>query len=317
MESYALSSSYFAGRGLSPEAMAGQTRALGFSRVELGYYTLETELDGWARAVAAEGLAVGSVHAFCPMAVGMPQLGPELFSLASLEREEREAAIRGTLRAVGCAERFGARAVVMHGGRVALRRPGVLFGSRPYRSQLEQAFRARGGVADVALAGAERGLRAAGAERMLDAISFALERVLPACEAAGVVLAFENLPGLEAFPDPAEVAFLQRRFPTEALGAWYDIGHGERKARVGDWPVEETLALTGRLTVGVHIHDVRGLLEDHRAPGEGAVDFSALLPLLRKRGLIRVFEPAPQVSPEALRRGLALVSQWVGAVGEG
>lgn len=310
---FALSSSYFAGRALRPEEMAAQTRALGFDAVELGYFTRETQLDGWAHALAAEGLHVSSIHAFCPLDVGAAQLGPEIFSLAATDRDERAAAIRGALRSLRCAERFGAAAVVMHGGRVPLRESGLLFGSRPYRSRLERAFRASGGRADRDLAEYERQLREAAAPRCLDALSFALDALLGPFEAAGVALCFENLPGLEAFPDPAELAFLAERFPTPALAAWYDVGHGERKARVGDWPVAETLRLTARLTRGVHLHDVRGLDEDHCAPGEGGVDFAALAPWLATRGLIRVFEPAPSVSPEALVRGRTLLGELLGA----
>ena len=306
MEGLALSTSYFAGRRWPPARMAAETRALGLGRVELGYRTREPELDLWQAALAAEGLTVGSVHAFCPASVADPFPGPETFSLAEPDPARRQAALRAALRTLDCAARFGARAVVMHGGRVALRRPRALFGSAPYQSRLSEALRALGRP-DPALVEAERRLRLEAAPRWMDALSFALEALLPHFEEAGVALAFENLPGLEAFPDPAELAFLRRRFPSPALGAWYDVGHGERKARVGDWPVEETLALTGAFTVGAHLHDVRGLEEDHRAPGEGAVDFAALLPLLAKPGLIRVLEPAPDVPREALARGVALL----------
>lgn len=299
---FSLSTSYFAGRHYAPEEMAARTVALGFAAVELGYFTRDVELDAWEDALTAEGLTVSSVHAFCPMPLSMPQLGPEVFSLASPDADERQAAIQAMLRTLDAAARFGARAIVTHGGRVELREPGRLFGSRPYRSQLSRALQATG-QADMNLVERERAYREAAAPHWVDAVSFALDVLLPRFEDAGIALAFENLPGLEAFPDPAECAFLRERFPSPFLTAWYDIGHGERKARTGDWPVAETLALTLDFTVGTHIHDVRGLEEDHCAPGEGAVDYHALMPLLRKPGLIRVFEPAPNVDSAALQAG--------------
>ena len=287
--------------------MAARTVALGFQQVELGYFTRAEELPAWEVALAREGLSVSSVHAF--LAVASP--GPERYSLAAVERPVHEAAVGAFLRALEVARAFGATAIVVHGGRVQLREPRLLFGSRPYRSQLEQAFLRRGGVPDMELAAQERALRAEAAPAHLAALAEVMAYALPQVEAAGLTVAFENLPGLEAFPDPAEMAWLRHRFPTPALGAWYDIGHGERKARVGDWPVPETLDFTGAFTVGVHIHDVRGLLEDHRAPGEGTVDFRALQPLLCKPGLIRVFEPSPEVTPERLRQGLRFISALV------
>ncbi len=306
---FSLSTSYFSGQRLLPEVMAARTRQLGFTQVELGYFVRDVELEAWERSCAAEGLTVSSVHAFCPMPIGMPQLGPEVYSLATPDVAEREAAIVAMRRTLDCAVRFHAKAVVTHGGRVALRMPGLLFGSKPYHSRLSESFRASGGLIDDELVNKERQLREAVAGRWIDALSFSLDKLLPHFEAAGVILSFENLPGLEAFPDPAELAFLRQRFPSPMLGAWYDIGHGERKARVGDWPVFETLQLTGEFTAGVHIHDVRGLDEDHCAPGEGGIDYSALLPLLKKPGLVRVFEPSPHVSTTALQRGLALIQQ--------
>ena len=303
---FSLSTSYFAGREWRPETCAAFARELGFAQVELGYFTREGELGAWERALAEEGLSVSSVHAFCPVPLEMPQLGPEAFSLASLDALEREVACTAMRRTLDCAQAFGARAVVVHGGRVPLRKPGMLFGAKPYRSQLEEVYQAHGVTPGVELVEQERLYRSSMAPRLLDALSFSLERLLPLFEGAGVVLAFENLPGLEAFPDPAEVAFLRSRFPSEALGAWYDVGHGERKARSGDWEVEAALEQTLEMTVGVHIHDVRGRLEDHRAPGEGEVDFGALRALWEKRGLLHVFEPSPEVTPEALRRGVEI-----------
>ena len=314
MDDLALSTSYFAGRRLAPAAMAAAVRGFGLGRVELGYLTRETEVEAWEAAVAAEGLTVGSVHAFCPASVSDPFPGPESFSLAEPDGARRAAAVRATFATLDCAVRFGARAVVMHGGRVDLRRPRLLLGSAPYRSQLSEAFAARGGRPDFDLVEQERAWRAEAAGRWMDALSFSLDAVLPHFEEAGVTLAFENLPGLEAFPDPAELDFLRRRFPSPCLGAWYDVGHGERKARVGDWPQAETLALVGDCTVGAHLHDVSGLEEDHRAPGEGGVDWAALRPLLSRPGLLRVLEPAPDVSGEALRRGIDFLKAFFGAV---
>lgn len=306
---FALSTSYFAGRQWSPEAIAERTRALGFSRVELGYFTRENEIAVWKRLTQEAALGIQSLHAFCPMPMGMPQLGPEVFSLADPERDQRASAVRAILRSLTAAAEVGARAIVCHGGRVEMRQPGAFFGSKPYRSQLSQAFRALGGRVDVQLVERERQYRSSEAQRWMDAISFSLDEVLPYFESAGIVLAFENLPGFEAFPDPAELAFLKQRFPSPALGAWYDIGHGERKARVGDWPVDDTLAFTFAMTVGVHIHDVVGLEEDHRAPGEGGVNYHHLLPLLQKESLIRVFEPNPNLPESALQEGLVFMQK--------
>ena len=97
MDDLALSTSYFAGRRLAPAAMAAAVRGFGLGRVELGYLTRETEVEAWEAAVAAEGLTVGSVHAFCPASVSDPFPGPESFSLAEPDGARRAAAVRAVL----------------------------------------------------------------------------------------------------------------------------------------------------------------------------------------------------------------------------
>lgn len=304
---FALSTSYFAGHHLTPEAIAETTRALGFTQIELGYFTRETEIAPWQHLSQQYQLDIQSIHAFCPMPMGMPQLGPEVFSLADPNEGQRAAAIQAILRSLDAAHAVGAHAIVCHGGRVEMRQPNTFFGTKPYRSQLSQAFRALGGRPDFELVKRERMYRSEAAPEWVDALSFSLDYILPYFESANVILAFENLPGFEAFPDPSELAFLKHRFPSAALGAWYDIGHGERKQRVGDWPVDDTLAFTLEMTVGVHIHDVVGLEEDHNAPGDGGVNYHHLLPLLLRDPLIRVFEPNPNLPQDALKRGLAFM----------
>lgn len=311
----ALSTSYFAGRRAEPPLLCAQVRGLGFDAVELGYTVSTEQLPEWRRALTAEALPVTSVHAFCPMEPHLLRYGPEAWSIAAPDEGARHTACQRLMGTLDTAVGFGARAVVLHGGRVPMAEPGLFFGSRPYRSRLSEAYRAHPGRIDDALVRHEQELRSAGVPPLLDAVCRSLDAVLPAFEEAGVTLCFENLPGFEAFPDPAETAWLADRFRSAALGAWFDIGHAERKQRVGDWPIEATLAQTAAITQGAHIHDVRGLEEDHRAPGEGSVDFGALRPLLARDGFIRVFEPAPDVTPEALRRGVGEIRSLL--AGEG
>ncbi len=285
---------------------------MGFDGLELGYTINLEQLDAWERAIGAHALTVNSVHAFCPMEEPFLGSGPEGWSLAVRDEAARHGACMRLLATLECAQRFGARAIVLHGGRVMMREAGLLFGSKPYRSKLSVAFRRNPSRIDEALVAYEQALRAEAVGTYMEAMCRSLEEVLPQFARAGVRLCFENLPGFEAFPDPAETAFLADRYGHEVIGAWFDIGHAERKQRVGDWPIDATLNTTGAMTAGVHIHDVRGLEEDHCAPGEGSVDFIALQPLLRQPQLIRVFEPAPYVEQGALQKGLQHIRWLVG-----
>ena len=234
----ALSTSYFAGRQDDPAVLCARIRALGFDAVEMGYYIPVERVPDWKSALAAEGLPVGSVHAFCPMEARFLRYGPEAWSIADPDDGARRTACMRLMQTLEATVGFGARAVVLHGGRVRMTERGLLFGSRPYRSKLSEAYRAHPGRIDEDLVRHEQELRSEGVPPLMDAVCRSLETVLPVFEEAGVALCFENLPGFEAFPDPAETAWLADRFRSEGktvmMGGIAVMLHAEEAAEHAD-----------------------------------------------------------------------------------
>ncbi|MDX9867132.1 MAG: TIM barrel protein [Kiritimatiellia bacterium] len=300
---FALSTNWCALRHDSGEALAEEIRELGFDALELGYHTTEELSRGIERCVRDGRVTVDSVHAYCPVPVGAPHGYPELYLLASRDEDERAMASILLGRTREFAERMGARAVVLHAGRIFLK---TLFGERGTRALLEARSEegdAETGRSAALLAKALR-LRTRRVRAVFDGFCLSLDRLLPAFEKAGMSLCLENLPSLEAFPDETEMVMLKRRFETSALAYWHDLGHGQVRENLGWIRHAEAARLLLPFTRGIHIHDVAPLMEDHLVPGQGRIDFGAFA-FYGAEPVLKVFEPAAEAKGEALRDALA------------
>jgi sugar phosphate isomerase/epimerase len=286
----ALSTRWNAHRHRDGQAMLDAIRSLGFTHVELGY-DLTIDLVPGVRASVADGtIVVDSLHNFCPVPVGAPQGHPELFQLASRESREQEAAVRHTLHTIALAGELGARAVVVHAGNVVMRRltgklldmlgSGGRYTPRYERTRMKLLAR-----------------RARAVPKHLDALSRALEALLPSAEDAGVRLALENLPSWESIPTESELAVLFDRFPSPAFAGWHDIGHARVRENLGLISARNWLERLAPRIAGFHVHDVRAPAHDHLMPPLGEIDFAPFRPFVRS-GTVAVLEPAP-ATPEA------------------
>jgi len=279
--------------------------SLGFDALELGYNTPMEQAPGIKSRL--DSMPVDSVHAFCPVPISAPRGYPELHLLASDDEDERALAAVFLRKSIDFAADMGAKTVVLHAGRVFLR---SMF-SDPGSDSLFALFKSPAYAAsprkyDSLLAKARARRRKRGAARM-PVLCAELEKLFPLLEKRGVVLALENLPSIEGFPDEDETLELAARYPGAPVKGWFDIGHAQIRANM-KW-TGSAAGEAARLLLslaGCHIHDVRGVDGDHHAPGEGNVDFAALAPLASP-ALLHVFEPFPAVSEEALRSGLAML----------
>lgn len=310
---FSLSTNWSAGRHVAGEALADEALALGFDALELGYQTTDELAAGIRRRVRSGAVAVDSVHAYCPVPLGAPHGYPELYLLASLDEDERAMASILIGRTLDFASEMGARAVVLHAGRVFLR---SLFGEISTRT-LADVWDGEGGAAGPAYKralGKALKRRSARVAKYFDGFCLSLETLLPKFEKAGVALCLENLPSVEAFPDAREMLLLAERFNTPALGYWHDMGHGQVREYFGLGRNQEVARDLLGITRGIHIHDAAPLLNDHLAPGSGMIDFGAFA-FYGAGGVIKVFEPAPAVPGEALAESLRLVREaWAGPV---
>ena len=306
-----LSTNWNVARHEDGEALVDEVVALGFDALELGYHTTEELAKGIRRRVNAGAVAVESVHAYCPVPVGAPHGYPELYLLASLDEDERAMASILIGRTLSFAESMGARAVVVHAGRIFLK---SFFGELHTRT-LADALADEGSVDAPRyqrLLAKALHRRASRVSRYYDGFCHSLDALLPKFEKAGVTLCLENLPSIEAFPDEREMLMLKQRFDTPALAYWHDMGHGQVRENLG-W-IRHDAAARDLLpfTRGIHIHDALPLMNDHLPAGKGMIDFSAFA-FYASDKIIKVFEPSPQVTRRELESALRHMRQVWGS----
>ncbi|UCB45072.1 MAG: sugar phosphate isomerase/epimerase [Spirochaetota bacterium] len=111
----------------------------------------------------------------------------------------------------------------------------------------------------------------------IDPVTHALERLLKAFP--DVLFCFETRLHYYEIPLPDEADELFKRLPYPNLGYWHDIGHTYTLDRLGLVPMTEWQQRFKERCIGVHIHDIDHLLNDHYPPGFGSLD---LKPVLRQ-----------------------------------
>jgi len=284
---FALSTNWSNTRLDDGAAIADEAGELGFDSLELGFRTRSSQLPGFKSRL--DVMPVESVHAYCPAPVSAPSGHPELYRLCSSNENERAMARMLLEKTFSCAADLGAKTIVFHAGYASM---DTLFGN---------------------LFTTARKLRVKRGRKVYDAFRRGFDILRPSLETKGLVLALENLPSLEGFPNVFEAEELMREFDGAPIRLWFDTGHAlvcETNGWSGD-----SVHMAAKLApwiCGMHLNDVKGPFDDHGEPGWGNVDYAGLT-FLAKRDVLRVFEPSSSVSPEDLRNSLAYIrNMWSG-----
>lgn len=266
------------------DGMLEEICSLGFDTVELGYGLTQTQADGLNSWISSGRIKVSSVHAFCPASIP-GRSGPELFSIsdsANLARGRR--GIDAVKATADFAASVGARAVVLHAGRVPIYRhirklndlaDSGLLGTPKHEKQIAKIMKKRDRYA----------------KRPFDTLCESLDEILPHFEQLGLTLGLENLPTYDAIPSEPEMQLLLDCFQTDALGYWHDIGHGQVRQNMGFIHHAGVVTRFSERIVGLHIHDVKFPASDHLMPPNGTVDFKIFKGLVAT-GIPFVLEPS-------------------------
>ena len=244
-------------------------RDMGYDAIEISH---STPPDKFQQIIEANVLPIVSVHQPAPWVQHRDGRGNTKLNLASVDEDERRAAVEYAKESVRWAARVGARRVVVH------------LGSVTDEEMFEEEFRMRrmfdGGqagepeFADLRERAIERRRREA--EPYLEAARRSLLELVQVAEASNIAIGLENRYHYHEIPHPDEYDFLLEGLTPEQAGYWHDTGHAEVLHRLGFIDKHAWLSKNARRCIGAHLHDVLGI-GDHRAPGDGDVDWGYIV----------------------------------------
>ncbi|GAB4320446.1 MAG: hypothetical protein Kow0010_00230 [Dehalococcoidia bacterium] len=244
----------------------------GYDAIELSHWTPREQ----GEAIRDAGvLPICGVHSPAPFRRDDRGLANSALNLAATDDTERRAAVAAAIESVRWAHELGATASVVHLGHVAATMPNL----RELLRRAQAADPPQAGLDALRQAAVEERERRAGP--FLEAAARSLAEIIAVAEPLGVMVGLESRLGFAEIPLPAECAALLAPYPATVAGWWADIGHVEVLHRLGLVDRSRWEACVGERLVGAHVHDVDGL-RDHRAPGNGNIDWGAYAPLLRQ-----------------------------------
>ncbi len=280
------------------DVFAERAAELGFAGIEINH-SMDAAQVGVLLAQTA--LPVVSVHAPAPLERHPGGGWNRSLDLASDDERERLLAVDYARRSIELAGEAGASLVILHPGAASLAQ---LPPERRLRRLYERGA-ARGEEWGAAVDEALRE-RARLGPPALDRARRSLADLVRVAELHDVTIGLECRLYYHQLPLPDEAAELLAEHPPDRVGYVHDVGHAEVQHRLGLTDRAAWLDLLGERLVGVHLSDVNGLV-DHRAPGNGDVDFRWVAERL-PAGVVRTLEIDQEEPEDDLVRGLQLLS---------
>ena len=300
---YALSTCWNSDRHTDGREMLREIRELGFEHAELSHGIRLSLVPGILQAVDEGLIRITTLHNFCPLPLGLTRAAPNVFQFTSLDRKERENALRHSLKTLEFAERLKAPLVVLHMGSVPV---------KDYTDKLLGLL--ADGKRDTPryqkVSAEAEAKREARKERHLEAAHELLRQIEEDARRRGLLLGVENREALEEIPFETDFQFFFFEFRGGPVRYWHDTGHAQIKENLGFIQHAMHLESLAEHLAGFHIHDVVFPGRDHRPPGQGMIDFAALKPFVRPDH-IKVLELSPSLSAEEVLAGAAHIrSIW-------
>jgi sugar phosphate isomerase/epimerase len=287
----ALSTMWAVGRFPSLADFFEAGKKLGFARFELNHAVNSSMLE----RLSLNG-AITSVHEPCPADISYPELKRRNWLISAPDEQDRRQGVLATQRSIDLAHQLGARAIVVHPGRVDI--------DPALEVTLVDLYRAgKYGQPEYLQARARLvAARAAQAETNVRSVRRSLVELAEHAARMGVRLGLENRLHYQEIPLPDELDDLFDLGLGEVVGYWHDVGHAQVFEHLGFHSHQEWLQRFADRMVGVHLHDVVGVM-DHLAAGLGQVDWDMVTGYL-PAGALRTCEFRSSNSPQEVAAGL-------------
>jgi len=292
--------------------MIEEIRELGFGYVELNYNVTPELLSTIEPMIERGEIGVSSVHNTFPH-VADPDYGTDSVLLGFEDEEKRQRAIELLIRSAEYANRYGAKAVVVHPGEVPF--------DYNIDQELKKIYHEQGpeSAAYVKLWNEMLERRESLSGHYLQRIGDSLEDVCERVAAKGWNVSFgiETRSRCYQMPTLREAKSVFDRLKGAPVGLWYDFGHGMMMERMGLYDNARDMEAIKDNVVGIHIHETVGL-SDHWCPyvHSGDMDyFDRFLPIIAAAP-VKVYELKAACKPEEIEEShdmlLAKLSQYGG-----
>src|SRR5262249_14895745 len=118
---YSFSTCWNSHRHTDGRAMLREIRELGFEYAELSHGIRLILVPGILDSVAAGEIKISTVHNFCPLPIAVQTASPNLYKFSAADDQERQLAVKHTLKTFEFASRVKASLVVLHLGSIEMK----------------------------------------------------------------------------------------------------------------------------------------------------------------------------------------------------
>ncbi|MCX7957139.1 MAG: sugar phosphate isomerase/epimerase [Endomicrobia bacterium] len=250
--------------------------------------------------VINKNITILSMHNFCPAVDNLPEgrYGYNAYSLNSTDDNERELAVKYTLRTIEYAQYLNAGTVVLHSGEI----PTQPSGFELYKFALQ--FSASSELYKKYKLLLEE-TRNKNKRKYMELLYSSLDKILKFSEEKKIKLSLETRLLPNEIPNFEEIEEILNYYKSEYLSYWHDFGHVEIQNKLGFSPHHNNYFdnYYNKLS-GYHIHNVINL-EDHYAKNKGDIDFVDLLKYNEKK--IYILEVHSKESLTELKKFLKFI----------
>jgi sugar phosphate isomerase/epimerase len=299
---FAISTAWCSGTSRTGEELLSRLSQTGLQHIEIDYRVTAEMLQQMRPFLQRGEFVPLSLHNYCPLPEGYAKdQANNLFQPSSLDADERKLAIRYSIQSLQWAAELGVKAVVFHLGQVDMAHE---------TKELFELYHHGQAASTQADEWREKKLAQRGA-LATPYVSALLQTLDPVHEEAcrlSVYIGAENRYRYSEIPFGDEFDLLFTEFNGGNLRYWHDAGHAELNHRLGFLHHErDLLARHQERLLGFHLHDILQL-QDHKAPGQGDLDFNIFKPYVSDR-TINILEVHHPATAQDIRRAVLYLQE--------